>query len=75
MIAAGQVGAVLLMFLPDEEAKEIMLSWEPGSPVITDSVIRYEEYLDEVVSGMYNSNSMIVAIKGCLTGFKIQLYF
>ena len=47
VIAAGHVGAMLLMFLPDEEAEEIMLSWEPGS-VITDAVIWYNEYLDKV---------------------------
>jgi hypothetical protein len=35
-------------FIPDEEAKEIMLSWEHDSPVITDSVLWWEEYLDKV---------------------------
>jgi hypothetical protein len=38
---------MLLMFLPHEEAKEIMLPWEPGS-VITNAVIWYNEYLDKV---------------------------
>jgi hypothetical protein len=40
VIAAGHVGAMILMVLPYEEAEEIMLSWEPGS-VITDAVIWY----------------------------------
>ncbi len=47
MIAVGEVGVMLLMFIPHEEAEEIMLSWEPGS-VITDAVIWYNEYLDKV---------------------------
>ncbi len=48
VIAALEVGARLLMFLPHEEAEEIMLSWEPGSPLITEAVMWYEEYLDKV---------------------------
>jgi hypothetical protein len=39
VIVAGHIVANLLMFLPVEEAKEIMLSWEHDSPVITDAVI------------------------------------
>jgi hypothetical protein len=42
VFAAGHVGAMHLMFLPYEEAEEIMLSWEPGS-VITYAVIWYNE--------------------------------
>jgi hypothetical protein len=38
VIAELEVGANLLMFLPDEEAEEIMLSWEPGSSLIGDVV-------------------------------------
>jgi hypothetical protein len=39
---------MLIMFIPNEEAEEIMLSWEPGSPAITDAVMWYEEYLHKV---------------------------
>jgi hypothetical protein len=48
VIAELKVGAKPLMFLPDEKAEEIMLSWEPGSPLITEAVMWYEEYLDKV---------------------------
>ncbi len=48
MIAELEVGVKLLMFILHEDAEEIMLSWEPGSPFITDAGIWYEEYLDKV---------------------------
>ncbi len=48
IIAAGEVGVFLLMFIPNEEAKEIMLSWEPGS-VITDAVIWYNSRLENII--------------------------
>ncbi len=38
MITAGEVGALMLRFILNEEAEEIMLSWEPGL-VITDAVM------------------------------------
>ena len=48
MIAAGEVGVFLLMFIPNEEAEEFMLSWEPGS-VITDAVIWYNSRLENII--------------------------
>ena len=59
VIAAGHVGAMLLMFLPDEEAEEIMLSWEPGS-VITDAVIWYNEYLDKVARRITIGSAIVI---------------
>jgi hypothetical protein len=59
MIAAGEVGALLLMFIPDEEAEEIMLSWEPGS-VITDAVIWYNEYLDKVARRITVGSAIVI---------------
>ena len=47
IIAELEVGTVLLMFIPNQDCEEIMQSWEAGS-VITDAVIWWEEYLDEV---------------------------
>ena len=59
MIVAGEVGPLLLMFLPDEEAEEIMLSWEPGS-VITDAVIWYNEYLDKVARRITIGSAIVI---------------
>ncbi len=38
---------MVLMFISHQDAKEIMQSWESGL-VITDAVIWWEEYLNEV---------------------------
>ena len=59
MIAAGEVGVFLLMFIPNEEAEEIMLSWEPGS-VITDAVIWYNEYLDKVARRITIGSAIVI---------------
>ncbi len=39
VIVELEVGVKLLMFIPNEDAEEIMLSWELGSPINTDAMI------------------------------------
>ena len=36
------------MFLPDQEAEEIMATWSSDDAPITDAVISYNEFLDKV---------------------------
>ena len=67
MIAAGEVGVFLLMFIPNEEAEEIMLSWEAGS-VITDAVIWWEEYLDKVARRITLASATV--IQQCWRSYK-----
>jgi hypothetical protein len=59
VIAGGHVGAKLLVFVADEEAKEIMLSWEPGSRM-TNAVIWYDEYLDKVARRITVASATVI---------------
>ena len=58
-IAELEVGTVVLMFIPDQDAEEVMQSWEAGS-VITDAFIWWEEYLDKVARRITIASAIVI---------------
>ncbi len=40
--------STVAQLLPEGEAQEIMVSWLPGSPIVTEAAMWYEDYLDKV---------------------------
>ncbi len=59
IIAELEVGTVVLMFIPHQDAEEIMQSWEAAS-VITDVVIWWEEYIDKVARNITVASAMAI---------------
>jgi hypothetical protein len=54
-----EVGALLLMHLPDEEAEEIMLFWEGRSPY-TAAVEQYNRYIDLVAQRITIASAIVI---------------